>query len=103
MSDECGTAALGCVPPEAEVMAHQQENFDLRSNTAEGGCATSGKRHCTVLRSPLCRSSGKASTNSVTYERLTFPNTIDSVRKMIVRSIQNVRFSTYSMSYLIHS
>ena len=30
---KCGTAAPGCVPRKAEV-------FDLRSNTAEGGCAT---------------------------------------------------------------
>jgi glycosyltransferase involved in cell wall biosynthesis len=31
--DQCGTVALDCVPPKAET-------FDLRSNTAEGGCAT---------------------------------------------------------------
>src|SRR6185437_11140456 len=37
------------------------------------------------------------------HDRLTFPNMIDNVLKMITRSSQKVRFSTYSMSYLIHS
>src|SRR5438309_4905457 len=39
-SSSCGTAAPGCDPPKADVAIQDQKTFDLRSNTAEGGCAT---------------------------------------------------------------
>ena len=33
-------AALGCDPPKADVATQNRKTFDLRSNTAEGDCAT---------------------------------------------------------------
>ena len=49
----CGTATLGCIPPQAEM------HFDLRSNTtrlsssksAEGGCARTTNPHRALSRS----------------------------------------------------